>query len=71
MKPLVSNRGLENSIGARFDRTLLWHRRFWNSYYLFELKYDSMVLTVYKNMYNPETWQDEWTEVHCLYVGSE
>lgn len=52
------------NISDRIDERVIWTRRFWNNYYLFEYSPDSGWLYVFKNMYNPERWQDEWTEVH-------
>jgi hypothetical protein len=64
VKPLVKSTGLQGSIGKCFNRRLIWYRRFWNSYYMFEYEWEDNAVFVYKNMYNPQHWQDEWTQVH-------
>lgn len=65
MKPLRKGFGpLDGSIGFRFGEVIVWHRRIWGAYYMFEYEWDAFSIRVYKNMYNPQTWQDEWVEVH-------
>lgn len=65
MKPLHRGQGpLDGSIGSRFGEVMVWHRRIWGQYYMFEYEWDAFCIRVYKNMYNPETWQDEWIMIH-------
>jgi hypothetical protein len=67
MKPFTPHKGrgpLEGSMGVRFGETLTWYRRFWGQYYMFDYELDSYTITVFKLMYNPEAWQDEWIPVH-------
>lgn len=71
MKPLIKGNHLESSISSQFDKRLIWYRRFWNSYYAFEHDMTNHRLTVFKNMYNQTSWQDEWMEVHRFELSGE
>lgn len=55
---------IARGIKPRHNKRQTWERTIYGAYYLF-VKIDEGIL-VYKNIYNPEAWEDQWTLVHMF-----
>lgn len=64
----TSNR-IARGIKPRHNKRQTWERTIYGGYFLF-VRIDEGVL-VYKNLYNPEKWEDEWTLIHMFLEDEE